>query len=505
MRPALPVPAYSARTRRPDVSELARLLVPALRWDSSRRFLHLADFIDDALDIGVGGFLVFGGSRDEARELTADLHARSRIPLLMAADVERGAGQQFTGAIGLPPFAGLARSSDPETMRRAARITARELKQLGFNWALAPVCDLDIAPFSPIVSTRSAGGDAQRVSALVGEWIDACQAEGVLACAKHFPGHGRADGDSHHRLPTANASVRDLLSDLAPFRAAIDAGIKSVMTAHVAYPSLDPSGLPATLSTPILQRVLRAEMEFDGLIVSDALEMEGVLAAGSEAAVAVAAVNAGCDVILAPMDIVGTARSLELAAQRGQISAERVREVLERRDQWAQWARVSPGREATLDDVMWARQAADQSIYVIRGAPSRIGSAVEIVEVDDDAGGPWRTPSRAAFAATMRTLEVDAPVVTEPTTNTKVPVIIAAYADVVAWKGHDGFGDDSRAIVARTLDVAAHQKRDATIVLFGHPRHASAFPAAKHIICAWGGEDPMQSAAARVLVRGLRS
>ena len=484
--------------------ELARLLLPALRWDPSRGFSHLADFIDDALEIGTGGFLVFGGSRDEVRALTADLHARSRIPLLMAADVERGAGQQFAGAIGLPPFQGLARSADPDTMRRAARVTARELKQLGFNWALAPVCDLDIAPFSPIVSTRSAGSDAQRVSALVAEWIDACQAEGVLACAKHFPGHGRADGDSHHHLPTANASVRDLQSDFAPFRAAVDAGIKSVMTAHVAYPSLDPSGLPATLSVPILQRMLRADMEFDGLIVSDALEMEGVLAAGSEADVAVAAVNAGCDVILAPMDIIGTARALDIAAQRGQITIERVRDVLERRDQWAQWARVSPGREATLDDVMWARQAADQSIYMIRGAPSRIGSAVEVVEVDDDVGGPWRTPSRAAFASTMKSLEVDAPVVTEPTTNTKVPVIITAYADVVAWKGHDGFGADSRAIVSRTLAVAEYQRRDATIVLFGHPRHASAFPEAKNIMCAWGGEEPMQSAAARVLVRGLR-
>lgn len=485
--------------------ELARLLIPALRWDPSRGFSHLADFIDDALEIGTGGFLIFGGSRDEVRALTADLHARSRIPLLMAADVERGAGQQFAGAIGLPPFQGLARSADPDTMRRAARVTARELKQLGFNWALAPVCDLDIAPFSPIVSTRSAGSDAQRVSALVSEWIDACQAEGVLACAKHFPGHGRADGDSHHHLPTANASVRDLQSDFAPFRAAMDAGIKSVMTAHVAYPSLDPSGLPATLSAPILQRTLRADMEFDGLIVSDALEMEGVLAAGSEADVAVAAVNAGCDVILAPADIIGTARALDIAARRGQITIERVRDVLERRDQWAQWARVSPGREATLDDVMWARQAADQSIYMIRGAPSRIGGAVEVVEVDDDAGGPWRTPSRAAFASTMKSLEVDAPVVTAPTTNTKIPVIITAYADVVAWKGHDGFGADSRAIVSRTLAVAEYQRRDATIVLFGHPRHASAFPEAKNIMCAWGGEEPMQSAAARVLVRGLRT
>ena len=193
---------------------VASLLVPALRWDAAHGFEYLRDFIDEALELGVGGFLIFGGTRQSVRTLAADLHERSRVPLLLASDVERGAGQQFAGCIGLPPFAALGESRNPDVLRRAARITARELKQLGLNWALAPVCDLDVAPFSPIVSTRALGSNATDISELLMEWVDACQAEGVLACAKHFPGHGRTDGDSHVTLPVVRASAEQLWRDL---------------------------------------------------------------------------------------------------------------------------------------------------------------------------------------------------------------------------------------------------------------------------------------------------
>ncbi|MBI3567379.1 MAG: glycosyl hydrolase family 3, partial [Gemmatimonadetes bacterium] len=289
----------------------AALLMPSLRHDATHGFAHLRDHIDDCLELGVGGFLIYGGSAVEVGALAADLRARSRINLLLAADVERGVGQQFAGCLALPPFGALGSLGDVDVMRRAARITARELKQLGLNWAFAPVCDLDVAPYSPIVGTRAIGDNAPAVAAMVAEWIDACQAEGVLACAKHFPGHGRADGDSHVALPTVFASADQLwTTDLLPFRAAIDAGVASMMTAHVAYPSLDPGNAPATLSHALLTEFARRVLEFDGLFVSDALEMDGVLAAGSESEVAIAAVAAGCDVLLAPMDVEGTAQAL---------------------------------------------------------------------------------------------------------------------------------------------------------------------------------------------------
>src|ERR1019366_8768467 len=267
---------------------------------------------------------IAGGPRTAAAELAAELHARSAIPLLLAADAERGAGQQFDGCVALPPLSALGFLDDPSGMRRAGQGTARDLKRTGLNWALAPVCDLDFAPGNTIIGTRAAGHDPEGVGPLIAEWIDGCQSEGVMACAKHFPGHGRADADSHDALPSVTGSAMWLeRDDLAPFRAALDAGVASVMTAHVAYPALDPSGAPATLSAPILTSLLRDAMEFDGLIVSDALEMRGVLAAGTEQEIAVRAIAAGCDMLLAPAGVARTARALDLAAERGVVSLER--------------------------------------------------------------------------------------------------------------------------------------------------------------------------------------
>ena len=437
---------------------LARLLVPALRWDSGHGFSHLGRSIDDALGAGVGGFLLYGGPRAAAAELCAELHARSAVPLLIAADAESGAGQQFEGCVALPPFGALGFLNDPAGMRRAGQVTARDLRRTGLNWALAPVCDLDFAPGNAIVGTRAAGDDPGGVGALIGEWIDGCQSEGVMACAKHFPGHGRADADSHATLPIVGISAEWLeKDDLAPFRAAVDAGVASVMTAHVAFTALDSTRSPATLSAPILTQLLRGAMEFDGLIVSDALDMRGVLVAGTEAEVAVRAIEAGCDMLLSP-----------------------------------------------LDDEMWSRQAADGAIHLLRGMIPRVGHAVEVVHVDDDASGPWPVPDRAHFVQALGALEVEANVIDMRSTGTRVPVIIAAFADSVAGKAEPGFSHASRDRIERAAAIAKEQKRESLVVLFSHPRHAAQVPEAPNVLCAWGGERPMQAAAARVIARASR-
>jgi len=502
---------------------LASLLIPTLQWDATSGFDNLRSEIDKALEIGVGGFLVRGGPRQAVAALAAELHARSRIPLLLAADVERGAGEQFEGCTALPPFGAIgfiagaassqgrqgtpgARAASAESpvddARRAARITAREMKLLGLNWALAPVCDLDVAPFCSIVGTRSAGANAQRVSAIVAEWIDGCQAEGVLACAKHFPGHGRAIGDSHTLLPVADASAEVLWrDDMAPFRAAIDTGVASIMTAHVAYPALDARGLPATLSGPLLIELLREEMEFDGLIVTDALDMQSVLTAGTSQSIATNAIAAGCDLLLAPLHLAGMAGALVQALSNGTLNRERVRDALDRRDRKALWGQPAPGREPTLDDVMWTRRAADRAVFLLRGRALTLGAAAELVIVDDDADGDWPAPSRDTFVQALRSLELDAPVVAEPTPHTKVPVIVAVFADVAAGKDYAGLSESGVAAVSRAVAVSVANRREVCVVLFSHPRHAQQIPDAGNVLCAWGGEAPMQAAAARVLVR----
>ena len=484
---------------------LASLLVPALRWNSGQGFAHLRRTIDDALEAGVGGFLIFGGPRTAAAELAHDLHARSAEPLLIAADAERGAGQQFDGCVALPPLGALGFLNDAAGMRRAGQVTARDLKRTGLNWALAPVCDLDFEPGNTIVGTRAAGGDPDAVGALIAEWIDGCQSEGVMACAKHFPGHGRADADSHDTLPTVTIGATWLeKDDLTPFRAALDAGVASVMTAHVAFPALDSTRSPATLSEPILTGLLRGSMEFDGLIVSDALDMRGIMMAGTETEVAVRAIEAGCDVLLMPSDAAAVGRALDRAAERGELDGLRVRDALDRRARWAAWARPAPGREPSLDDEIWSRQVADAAVHVVRGAIPRVGHAVELVQVDDDATGPWPVPSRAHFAEALTALEVEVNVMEPRPGGTRVPVLIAAFADTVAGKTDPGFSRASRNRIERAAATALEQRREVLVVLFSHPRHAAQFPGVANVLCAWGGEKPMQAAAARVIARASR-
>src|SRR5690242_2053218 len=212
------------------MSDVAQLLLPAIRWDPERGFDAAREGIQQALALGVGGFILFGGEQDAVRALTKELRQRSRVPLLIAADLERGAGQQFAGATGLPPLAAIASLGDIDAIRRAARLTAREARTMGVNWAYAPVVDLDLLPENPIIGSRSLGADPRRVASLGAAWIEACQSEGVLACAKHFPGHGRTHVDSHIALPVVDATKQELFeSDLVPFEAAIRAGVASIM------------------------------------------------------------------------------------------------------------------------------------------------------------------------------------------------------------------------------------------------------------------------------------
>lgn len=490
---------------------LARLLVPALHWDTERGFDHLGERIDDALALGVGGFLIRGGTRDAVAALAVRLHERAGAPLLLAAEAERGSGQQFEGCVGLPPLGALGALADLDAVHRAAQITARELREVRLNWALAPVCDLDVEPETPMVGSRAAGADPARVSAVIEEWIDGCQAEGVLACAKHFPGNGHAAHDPQHTLPVVRARASALWhEDLAPFRVALDAGVASMLVSHAAFPSLDPSGVSAALSAPILTELLRRETKFDGLVVSDVLERAAAFRIGPEPEVAVRAIAAGCDVLLAPTDVASVARALERAALQGGIEGERARDALARVDHWASWARATSARGTTLDDAMWARRLADRAVVLVRGAIPRLGAAVEIVVVEDEGGGATGadggrgTSLRAApLAEALSALDVEASVVAEPSTGTRVPVLIAVFSDEREERGRVALSDANVARVARTIGHARARGREILVVLFAHPRRASELPDAPNVLVAWGAEAPMQAATARVIAAGV--
>ncbi|MCC6930573.1 MAG: hypothetical protein IT359_16415 [Gemmatimonadaceae bacterium] len=480
------------------MSDLAQLLLPSIRWDPDRGFEHAAPEIERALALGVGGFIVFGGTQGAVAALTAQLRAASRHPLLIAADLERGAGQQFAGCTALPPLAALASLGDPLALRVAGRLTAREALAIGVNWTYAPVADLDLEPNNPIVGTRSLGSSTELVSAGVIELIDAIQGEGMLACAKHFPGHGRTTTDSHAVLPVVTATREELQLDLAPFLAAIDAGVASIMTAHVAYPALDPSGAPATCSPAIVHALLRDELGFDGLVVTDAMIMAGVQGEGGEGHAALRALVAGCDLLLYPHDPAATLLAIENAAGRS-VSRKQLDASLARRDHWARWAftpeSVRPVSDADLTE---GRHFADRALQILHAPIPPLGPRIGLAIIDDDLGGPYPPPSRQPLIDTLGTLGVDVELEPIPGGSAK-PLVIALFGDIRAWKGRPGYSPASLDRLRQLHATARANRRDVYIAQFSHPRLAAQLPPDIPTLCAWGGERPMQEAAARRL------
>jgi beta-glucosidase len=473
---------------------VGRVLFPAIRWDPVHGFASAARSVDVALELGVGGFIVFGGPATAVSELTAALRARSQVPLLIGADLERGAGQQFAGAVSLPPAAAFGAIGDLVATRRAGEMTGREARALGVDWVYAPVADLDTEPANPIVGSRAYGADPAVVAAHVAAWVEGCRSVGALACAKHFPGHGRTVTDSHLGLPVVAAPRPVLEADLLPFRAALEHGVDAVMTAHVAYPALDPSGGPATLSPDIVTGLLRGQLGFRGLVVTDALVMAGVLGPDAdEGRAAVRALAAGCDALLCPADPERVAAALESARGRS-LPETRIAEAARRvEDAVRRVASPHSGEWGRAEDREWALAIAARTLRVVRGEPAPPGGRVDLLTVDDDIGGPFPPGPRTSFPAALAASGIDVREVAAA--DPSHPTVVALYADIRGWKGRPHVSTAARARVREALAV----RPDATVVLFGHPRLAAEVPG-DAMLAAWSGDRVMQEAAARWLV-----
>ena len=462
-----------------------RLVFPALRWKEETGFSHERSAIETAFEYGAGGFILFGGTPEGVGELTDRLGRQAGRPLLIASDLERGAGQQVAGLSELPPPRALASLHDPAVLRGAGILTAVEALSVGINWVLAPVADLDLEPDNPIVQTRAFGDDPEAVAAAVTAWIVGCEAAGAMACAKHFPGHGRTRTDSHMGLPVVDAPAELLEADLLPFQAAIGAGVGSVMTAHVAYPALDPSGTPATFSRPMLD-ILRHRFGFDGLIVSDALMMEGARGGRSQGEIGLDALRAGVDLLLYPDQPPVVTAALTAAAARDDGIARRIEESLARYQAALQAAASEPrperpppsgGALATSDWLL--------SGPLLRGTLPRLRAPLDLVIVDDDLGTPWPVSptSWVADALTERGVSL----------GTGGSRVVLAFAEPRASKGRSGFGPASRARLSEAVPGAA------LTVLFTHPRLLAELPGTGPVLHAWHRQRLMQEAVARWL------
>jgi beta-glucosidase len=469
----------------------ARLIMPALRSDALSGFAHEAGRIADTLEIGVGGYIIFGGSAESVRRLTADLLRRAGRPLLLASDLERGAGQQVAGLTEFPPPMALASLHNPAVVRWAASVTAQEARAVGINWVFAPVADLDLLAENPIVQTRAFGADPDEVATYVRHWIEGCQAAGALACAKHYPGHGRTAVDSHVALPVVEAPAKALrASDLVPFTMAIASGVASIMTAHVAYTALDGSGLPATLSRTVLGE-LRSTGRFDGLVVTDALIMDGALVGRRESDAAVEAIQAGADLLLYPNDARRVRDALEGALSSGALGRDRLNESLRRYDQ-ALAAASAPTPPVSRGPFESADALADallkQGMMLRRPAPSLTGP-LDLVVVDDDIGGPY-PPGPSDYV--QRALGPE--MIGRYGGGSRVLLV---FAEPRAWKGRSGFSPATREALAHHAPAAD------LIVLFGHPRLAAELHSKAPVLLAWHRQRLMQDAVGRWLGQRL--
>ncbi len=287
-------------------------------------------------NLGVGGVILLGGSAGEIAIRSQQLRNWAKIPLLIAADIEEGVGQRFSGATQFPPLMaiGAIAEKNPSLAQHYAAqmgaITAQEALAIGINWVLAPVVDVNNNPDNPVINVRAFGGTPETVSQLATAFIQGAKAYPVLTTAKHFPGHGDTATDSHLDLPVLPHSAARLAAvELPPFKAAIAAGVDAIMSAHLLIPSWD-AEQPATLSREILTDQLRQHLGFEKLIVTDALVM-GAIANHYDAAVApVLAVEAGVDILLMPVDPQKAIEAVCAAVESGRIPQERIRASVER-------------------------------------------------------------------------------------------------------------------------------------------------------------------------------
>jgi beta-N-acetylhexosaminidase len=470
-----------------------------------------ADLIRHIRENHVGGIIWFQSTSAEAERVTRELQAMSAWPLLVSADFESGVGMRFTDALWWPPAMAVAAAGDVALAEEQARATAREALALGVNHILAPVADVNVDPDNPVINTRSFGEDPRQVARFVAATVRGIQSEGAIATAKHFPGHGDTHVDSHRALPVLDVTRERLERiELVPFRAAIDAGVKSIMIGHLAVPALDPTPvpvratfenvygthadevprtatMPATLSRPIVD-LLRHDLGFQGLVVSDAMDMGGLAAHFDPGEAAVRAIEAGIDQILFSADTDAAIAAVKQAVRTGRITEARIDESVDRMAAAAVSVR-RPSRAPLARDEALATEIATRSIKILR---------------DTNALLPLREKHTAFvvtdFPEANPLTELEAARVIDATTE---PFDITTDLLVLYLALRPKSGAGRIALPEAATQLAEKHAKHTIAISFGTPYVLRDLGAISTFICAWGIQPVMQRAAMQALRRGV--
>ncbi|NBB77508.1 MAG: hypothetical protein GVY02_09030, partial [Bacteroidetes bacterium] len=272
----------------------------------------------------IGGILFFQGDIYGQAHMNNRLQSASKIPLLISQDMEFGAAMRIEGTTRFTPAMGIAATNNPYNAYLKGKITAAEAKSIGVQQIYAPVLDVNNNPENPVINVRSYSADPETVAEYGIRFMEGVESEGVLSTGKHFPGHGDTNVDSHLVLPVIDHEYARLDTlELIPFRRAIEKGMKSIMSSHIAFPKISKTpGIPGTLDETILRRILVDSLNFEGLIVTDGLEMRGITDHYSPGEAVVMALNAGADMMLVSTDEMAAINEILMAVERGQLSEE---------------------------------------------------------------------------------------------------------------------------------------------------------------------------------------
>src|ERR1700720_1042436 len=453
--------------------------------------------------------------------LTNQLQAKSKVPLLVGADFERGTAMRLDEGTSFPTAMALAAGGNPKDAYVMGKITALEARAVGVHWIYAPDADVNNNPGNPIINTRSFGEDPARVAEFVSEFVRGVQENGGLATAKHFPGHGDTAADSHIDLPVIGADRARLDQlELVPFRAAIAMQVDSIMTGHLNVPALEPDpNTPATLSHSILTDLLRRELGYQGLIVTDAMDMGGITVRHAPGEAAVRAVVAGADALLMPPVPDAAFEALQAAVKSGRISKERldasVRRILQAK------ARLGLNANRLVDvnainqkfgSAAWQKEAqeiSDRGVTLLRDTPHRLpldatkpSRALLLAFYADPEPYPGEDlerelRSRFDSVTTLRadTRFVNASTLKLPPPDTYDVALLALFVRVSDRKGNV----DVPAEQAALADQLFKTGKPVVTLCLGSPYLIERFPQAQTWLAAFGISDVAQISLARAL------
>ena len=485
----------------------------------------------------VGGLILSMGL---PHSYAAKLNAAQRlaaVPLLVASDMENGAGMRLAhsyalptlltqgGATVFPPLMAFGATGDETLAERLGEVMGREARAVGVHMTFGPVLDVNSNPENPIINTRSFGEDPEAVARHGQAYIRGARSSGLMTTGKHFPGHGDTATDSHIALPTVHADRAALDAvHLPPFRAAVEEGVDGIMTAHIAVVGIEgPDAPPATLSPYFMTEVLRDEMGFDGLLFTDAMNMGGVTNRYGAAEAAVLALEAGADVLLYPLDVRVTVDAVTDAVGSGRITETRidrsVRRILEAKAR----AGLFEERLVALDTIdrvvgvrahrALAQRVAERALTLVRDEeglvplPSKVRQALSITYADTDdlvAGHYFDSAMQESEVVERRVL----PVRIDPRTTAgefaalgkqaeEAEVIIVSM--YVSPRNHKGTVAAAGA-VSSFVESLAERGMPTVVVSFGSPYLLDGFPSVSAYLIAWGGDEVCQRAAATALI-----